>query len=112
LYIMAIPERLRVGWAVPCGEEILKYAMAMEFSLPFWAVYLLFGINEGLYEFFRSAKNLRWRLFIAGPLIHWGLGIAYFYIPSSLGLVIAIFMHIVWNNLIILRRNHYKNSSN
>jgi hypothetical protein len=111
LQMTGLPEPFRVGWAVPIGEESLKFLAAVGSAQPFWAVYLLFGLIEGSYEYARSDRASSWRLFVAGPLFHGGLGMVYFLVPPRLGLLVATVLHIVWNNTIIWRRNHYKNSS-
>ena len=111
LQMTGLPGPLRVGWAVPIGEESLKFLAAVGWAQPFWAVYLLFGLIEGLYEYARSDRPSSWRLLVAGPLFHGWLGSIYLAVPPRVGLLVATGIHIVWNNTIIWRRNRYKNSS-
>jgi hypothetical protein len=95
---LGLPERFRVGIAVPVGEELLKYAVAAWGGLFLPLVSVLFGLGEGLYETARFRERRAGLLLGAGLLTHAVFGAVYLLpFPAFWLLPAAIAVHIGWN---------------
>jgi hypothetical protein len=100
LRFLGLNQRIRVGFWVPVGEEMIKYLVSCLFNLVPPLVYLVFGLGEGLYETYR-VKRLDLVLMAAGVVTHLTFGL--FFIlktPVVISLVFAIAAHLAWNNLV------------
>ncbi|TCL76348.1 hypothetical protein EDC14_1002105 [Hydrogenispora ethanolica] len=104
------PELLRVGWLVPCGEELIKLGTAAFFGMPYWWIHPVFGTGEGLYETYRLFHAFRISVVALGALTHLVFGIGYGTpLHPGLSLLMAIAIHAAWNSWIVI--NHYKQGS-
>jgi hypothetical protein len=98
--------RFRVGYAVPIGEELLKFITFQLWNLTPPVFYVIFGLGEGLFETFRaraqSKKSLNFLIIFSGFATHFIFGL-FFLVPAPgwVNLLLATIGHIVWNNRVL-----------
>ncbi|HEX3045367.1 MAG TPA: hypothetical protein VHY08_11480 [Bacillota bacterium] len=103
---LGIGTRLRVGFAVPIGEELLKFITFHLWNLNPPVFYGIFGLGEGLFETFRASaqlkKSLDFLIIFSGFATHFIFGL-FFLVPAPgwVNLLLAIIGHIIWNNRVL-----------
>lgn len=101
----------RVGFGVPVGEELLKLGACLWFGLAPWLLYALFGLGEGLFDTFHKKRRLHIPLIGAGVATHLVTGL--FFLcqsnPVWLNFLLALGIHLLWNNSLLRRQS--KNGS-
>lgn len=95
-----------IVYGVPIIEEIIKVSMALLFKASLIATYLLFGVIEGLYDLFNDGKTTGWKAASVSILGHTLFGYVLVNIWKEsgsllIGIGAAIFLHMLWNALVI-----------
>ena len=101
---LGTPELLRVGWLVPCGEELIKFGTAANFGCAYFWLHPLFGLGEGLYETYRLFQAFRPIPVLLATGTHLIFGISYVTpLEPQFSLLLAVALHTAWNHWVILK---------
>jgi hypothetical protein len=101
LFISGISQRLRLGFWIPAGEELIKWGIlnCLHVSPPLF--YGLFGLGEGLFESL-AAPCKKITIILASMFTHTIFSLFYLTaLPTYVQLFLAIGAHMIWNGTIL-----------